>query len=140
MLSILKAAIGLLFGRKSPIDALTETYLKHKDSAVESERVKADVAKRRLDNELDAQRGARQVRLATSGMWEMRLLTFLIAAPFVLHSGAVGLDTTFSFGWGIPAYPSPFDEWEGAILLSFFGLYAGVGGLKVIASAIATRR
>lgn len=47
-------------------------------------------------------------------------LMALIALPYVLHSGAVMLDTTFKFGWGIPVAPGKFAEYEGQILLSFF--------------------
>ncbi|WP_298952029.1 hypothetical protein [uncultured Methylobacterium sp.] len=47
-------------------------------------------------------------------------LMSLIALPYVLHSGAVMLDTTFRFGWGVPVAPGKFAEYEGQILLSFF--------------------
>jgi hypothetical protein len=122
------------------IDRLTTAYMTAKDSQVESERTRADVLKTRLDNEIEAQKLAQQVRLATAGFWEMRVLTFLIAAPFVLHAGLVGLDTCFSLGWRIPAYPPPFNEWEGAILLSFFGLHATAKGVNAIAAAFIARR
>lgn len=115
------------------VNALAAVYAKHKDSAVESEKVKAEVAKKRLDAALEGQRLANQVRLATAGFWEMRALTFAIALPFVVHAGAVGLDTTFAFGWRVAAYPAPFSEWEGAILLSFFGI--GVASKAITAGA-----
>lgn len=87
-------------------------------------KISADIAMKQIDAEIAARGDARTIRLATAGFWEMRLLTFFIAAPFALHAAAVGLDTTFTFGWGIPKYPDPFSEWEGVILLSFFGVQA----------------
>lgn len=82
---------------------------------------------------LAAQQTAKEVRVATSGNWEMRALTVAIALPFVVHEWAVGLDTVFRFGWGIPKFPAPFDETGHAILLSFFGLV----GVRAIAGGIA---
>lgn len=122
------------------INALAGAYAKHKDSTVESERIQAGVYKTQLDAALDVQRLANQVRLATAGFLEMRILTFLTAAPFVLHAGMVGLDTCFALGWRIAAYPAPFDQWEGAILLSFFGIGIAGMGIKAVTAAMIVRR
>jgi hypothetical protein len=70
---------------------------------VESERIEAEWAKAQLDAML-------QVRLATSSFWEMRLITALIASCFTLHLILVTLDTCFSFGWRIPAFPRPYRQ------------------------------
>ena len=102
----------------------------------------------------DEGRNRVSVRKATAGFWEMRVLTVLIAFPFVEHLWAVWADTRW--GWysrggifehcwfdagrevcGVPAFPAPFDQWEGAILLSFFGITVVGAGLKAIAGAIA---
>ena len=123
-------------GGKNPIEALTDTYIKYKDSKVESERIQANIALKQIDVELDAQRAAKEIRLATSGYWEMRLTTFLIAFPFVVHLWMVFIDTLGEYVWTVASFPSPFDEWGGAILLSFFGLY----GINKIATAIAVRK
>ncbi len=124
----------------SGIGQLTAAYTKYKDSQVESERTQAAVLKTRLDNALETQRLSQQVRLATSGFWEMRLITFLIAFPFVAHLWWVWLDTQFKFGWRVNAFPDPFDKWEGAILLSFFGIGVVGMGIKAVASAVIARR
>lgn len=108
------------------IARLNEAKLKAQN---DHERLVCDMQIKTLEAELEARRGAKEIRLATAGFWEMRLITFLIAAPFTLHAAAVGLDTTFGFGWGIAAYPKPFDEWEGRILLSFFGLQGATIGV-----------
>jgi hypothetical protein len=83
---------------------------------------------------------AKEIRLATAGFWEMRLMTFLIASPFVFHLWSVWLDTQFHLGLRLDKFPSPFDQWEGAILLSFFGVSVVGVGIKAVAGAIAFRR
>lgn len=99
-----------------------------------------DAEKRAFDERQTIRQNSKEIRLATAGFWEMRLLTFLVALPFVIHVNLVGLDTNFRFGWGIPKFPAPFDEWEGAILLSFFGV-ATLGGVAkaAIASTVLRR-
>ena len=82
----------------------------------------------------------------------MRVITFLIAVPFVDHLWAVWRDTRFDTFqdncWiingvehcGVKAFPAPFNEWQGAILLSFFGIYVASKGVSAIANAISTKR
>lgn len=86
------------------------------------------------EERLAAQQTAKEVRIATSGNWEMRMLTVAIALPFIAHLWAVWIDTQFLGGvWRIPKFPPPFDETGHAILLSFFGLV----GARAIAGGIA---
>lgn len=106
------------------------------DTATERDKVKATVLRTAIVAEMEARGNAREIRLATAGFWEMRLLTVAIALPFVVHLNLVALDTCFGFGWAIAKFPAPFDEWEGAILLSFFGVYAGLGAVQSISAAI----
>ena len=80
---------------------------------------------------------AKEIRLATAGFWEQRALTLAIAGPFILHLWLVALDTCFKLGWRVSAFPNPFAEWEGAILLSFFGVSVIGGGIKAFAGAVA---
>lgn len=124
----------------SVLGKLTDAYVAAKSSAVESDRIKADVIGRQIEAEVSARQAALQVRLATSGFWEMRLITGLIAACFTLHLVLVTLDTCFMFGWAIPKYPAPFDEYQGSILLSFFGIYAAGKSVNAIAAAFIGRR
>lgn len=111
-----------------------------RNSSVDSERIAAEVAIRRIDAETAARQNAREIRLATAGHWEMRLITALIAGTATLHYVLVGLDTCFRLGWRIPAFPPPFDQWQGAILLSFFGVQAVSKGVSSIAAAVVLRR
>ena len=119
---------------------LVEAYKAKQQAKNDHERLLADISIKQLEGEQAARMAAKEIRLSTAGFPEMRALSFFTAAPFVLHAGAVGIDTTFSLGWGIAAYPKPFDEWEGAILLSFFGLQAGVVGVKALAWGLSKRR
>lgn len=83
---------------------------------------------------------AKDIRLATAGYWEMRLMTFLIALPFLVHLWLVAWDTYWPQPWTVEKLPPPFDEWEGAILLSFFGVSVVGSGIKAVAGAIAYRK
>lgn len=99
-----------------------------------------DVQKREHEAMLQARADAKEVRLATANFWEMRLITFAIAFPFVMHLWFIGYDTLWPQVWNVEAFPPPFDEWEGAILLSFFGIAGGVGAVRAVAGAIAVGR
>ena len=110
-------------------NVLADMYNKYKDSADAKERRQADWAKAQLDA-MSANRNQ------TSGFWEMRLLTFIIGGCFTLHLLAVTIDTIFAIGWKIAKYPAPFDQYEGSILLSFFGLMAGVTTVSAVARTL----
>ncbi len=119
--------------------ALGDAY-KAKLAAENSEqRIIAETAIKDIERQIADREAAKEIRLATATFWEMRLMTACVALPFVIHAGAVGIDTTFAMGWRIPAYPAPFSEWEGLILLSFFGVQAVGKGINAIASAIRGR-
>jgi len=122
------------------VGQLTKAYETKLRADTDERRIIADVAIRELESKLEAHREAAEIRRATAGFWEMRLITFLIASCFTLHLVLVTLDTCFRLGWRIPAFPHPFDEWQGAILLSFFGIQAASQGISAIAAAIRSRR
>ncbi len=122
------------------LDALGTAYKTKLTAANDAERIAAEVEIKRLETGLALAQQAKEIRLATAGFWEMRLLTAIIAGCFTLHLVAVTLDTVFKLGWKIFAYPPPFDQWEGAILLSFFGIYAGTKIATTAITAFATRR
>lgn len=124
-----KAALNWFMG--GGFTMLTDMYNKGKDSTLDSERTNAAWAAQQLA----AMSANRQ---ATSGFIEMRVITAVIASVYTLHLILVGLDTMFGWTWNgrpVAAFPKPFNEWEGAILLSFFGLTAGVIGIKALANA-----
>lgn len=133
--------VGLFFGGKSPIDSLGDVYAKFKDSAIEHERLVAQDALSRRNALLQEQQAALMVRLSSMGFWEMRLMTAIVLGQFVIHLSLISIDTFFSsINLGIPKYPAPIDEWEGAIILSLFGIVAAQRSVMSIAAAIATRK
>lgn len=122
------------------VGQLTRAYEASLKAANETERLVADATIKDLEAQIEAHRNATQIRRETAGFWEMRLVTFIIAGCFSFHLLLVTLDTCFRLGWKIPAYPAPFDEWQGAILLSFFGVQVVGQGITAIASAIRGRK
>ena len=128
-----------LFG--GPIlKGLIESYRAKLDAANSADRIAADLAMAEIEAGLEARKRAHELRLATSGFWEMRLLTFAIAFPFVAHLWAVWLDTQFRLGWRIPKFPAPMDEWQGAIMLSFFGIYTLGKTVQSVGAAMALHK
>ena len=96
---------------------------------------------KRLELEQEQRNNAKEIRLATAGFWEMRLLTVAIAVPFIWHLWLVFYDTIRTdINLRIPELPDPFNEYQGAILLSFFGVTVIGSGIKSIAGAIAYRK
>lgn len=120
--------------------ALTRAYEMKLAAQNDQQRLIADAAIADISKQVEAARNAKEIRLASVGFWEMRLITAVIAGCFALHLLLVTLDTCFALGWRIAKFPAPFDEWEGMILLSFFGIQAVGGGLNAIAAAIRGRK
>lgn len=127
---------GLIGSLSGP---LVKAYEAKVNSETEGEKVRAEVAIKDIDAQIEARRQATQIRLATAGFWEMRLITFLIAGCFTMHLVLVTLDTCFAFGWRIAAFPHPFNEYEGTILLSFFGVQVASKALNVAAYVFGRR-
>jgi len=119
---------------------LAEAYQARLRAQNETEKLVADVSIKDIERQIADRAAAKEIRLATAGFWEMRLLTFLIAAPFVVHLNLVAIDTSLRLGWAIPKFPSPFSEYQGAILLSFFGVHVIGQGITALAGAIRGRR
>lgn len=122
------------------VGALTRAYEMKLKAANDEQRLVADTAIADIKRQIDAASNAREIWLASAGFWEMRLITSIIAGCFALHLLLVTLDTCFALGWKIAKFPAPFDEWQGAILLSFFGIQAVGGSHNAIAAAIRGRK
>ncbi len=122
------------------LDKLLTAHSKHQDTAVEHDKTRAKVLEAQISSELERQRLANQVRLATAGFWEMRLITGTVAGCFTLHLLLVTLDTCFAFGWKISAFPAPFDQWQGTILLSLFGVGVLSRGITAATTAWMSKR
>ena len=122
-------------------DPLAQAYRDKLAADTDIKKLAAEENIKRLELEQQQRNNAKEIRLATSGYWEMRLLTFLIAFPFVYHLWLVTYDTIRTdINLRIPALPPPFDEWQAAILLSFFGVTVLGSGIKSIAGAMAYRK
>ncbi len=134
---ILKWLFGWVTGDLAT--ALTRAYDLKLKADTDDKRIVADALIADLQRQIAAQQNARDIRLASAGFWEMRLTTAAIAGCFTLHLLLVTLDTCFGLGWRIPKFPAPFDEWQGSILLSFFGVQAATQGVAAIAAAIRGR-
>ena len=99
------------------------------------------VALAQIDAEIAAGNNAREIRLATAAFWEMRLITAVIAGCMAAHLFAVTLDTLWtSVNLNIPALPHPMNEWEGLILLSFFGVQIAQRGMSTLAAIFLRKR
>lgn len=122
------------------VGQLTRAYEAKLRASNETEKLIAETAIKDIERQMSDRAAAKEIRLATAGFFEMRVITVLIAAPFVLHLNLVALDTCFKLGWRIPAFPAPFDAWQGTILLSFFGVHVVGQGITALASAIRGRR
>lgn len=122
------------------VGQLTKAYEVKLKAENDTQKMVADAAIKQIEAEMEARRQAADIRKQTAGYWEMRLITAIIAGCFALHLVLVTLDTCFALGWRIAKFPAPFDEWEGTILLSFFGVQAIGMGISGIASAIRGRK
>jgi hypothetical protein len=67
------------------VNSLLKGYRASLDARNTSERIAADLAIKDIEAGIEARAHAKEVRMATAGFWEMRLLTFAIAFPFVSH-------------------------------------------------------
>lgn len=84
--------------------------------------VQADtqIALAQVNAQIEARKLQAQIMEADRGWWVTSWIRPLIVYPCVLHFGAIVLDSTFAFGWGIAKLPAPYDGYEQAIILSFF--------------------
>ena len=121
--------------------------LKHVADAVVEDR------KARRDERIAEQQAAKEIRLATAGYWEQRLLAFTAGVIAIAHWALIGLGTYLvaphkaigvEIGYWewllqIPNMPEPWASYEGPIILSYFGIYAGLTIGKQIAGAMVLR-
>ena len=122
------------------VGQLTKAYEAKLKAGNETERLVAETAIKDIERQIADRTAAKDIRLATAGFWEMRLITGIIGGCFAFHLMLVTLDTCFGFSWAVAAFPKPFDEWQGTILLSFFGVQVVGQGITAIAGAIRGRK
>lgn len=106
----------------------------------DEKRLIADAAIADIKAQSEARQQAAQIRRETAGYWEMRVATAVIAWPTAAHYALVTYDTMDTGrNLAIPALPSPMDEWQAAIILSFFGVQLGTKAVQSLASALRRR-
>lgn len=82
--------------------------------------LEAEQAKENLKAEIENRKVQKEVILNEHGWWVTRWCRPFLFYPLALHIVAISLDTIFKFGWGIPSLPSPYNELQFAIILSYF--------------------
>jgi hypothetical protein len=80
----------------------------------------SQIALAQLNAQIETRKLQAQIMQADRGWWVTAWIRPLIVYPCVVHFGAIVLDSTFLFGWGIARLPPPYDSYEQAIILSFF--------------------
>ena len=78
------------------------------------------IAIAQVNAQIEARKEQAKLMEADRGWWVTAWIRPLIVYPCVFHFGAIVLDSTFSFDWGIARLPAPYDFYEQAIILSFF--------------------
>lgn len=92
-----------------------------------------------LERDKAMAQNAKEIALATKDHWEMRLAIALVAIPTSFHYAATVFDAVYHFGWAITPLPDPLGEWQGAIVLGYFGLGAARNVTKAVVAAMVKR-
>lgn len=95
------------------LDKLLVVYSKRQDTnaLIAVETIKAEIETRKLQKE---------IIIVESGWAVTRWMRPFVFYPLALHLGLVAADSIFHFSWDVSALPAPMDQWQGAIILSFF--------------------
>lgn len=80
----------------------------------------AEVAKTHIKAEIENRKVQKDLIVAEHGWWVTRWQRPFLFYPCALHIITIIFDTVFSLGWGIPSLPSPYNELQFAIVLSYF--------------------
>ncbi len=98
---------------------LARAYEDHRAAQSEAERLAAAERIARLES-------AQAVRLATVGRWSVEVPSFIAGMSMSCHLALVAYASTpyAPLGFVVHKLPAPMDQWQGAIILSFFGLSA----------------
>ncbi|MFO1183657.1 MAG: hypothetical protein U1E56_02570 [Bauldia sp.] len=128
------------------VSGVLDAYKARLAAANSAEAHAVDLAKAEVAAAIAARANAKEIRLATSGFFEVRALFFLIGFGFALHTFAVCCGTTLAplldrSSWllHIPALPTPLDAYEGQVIAFFFGSAVAMTGVQAIAAALARR-
>lgn len=95
------------------LDKLLDHYNKQDSNA-------AEIAKAQISAEIETRKLQKDVIIAEHGWWVTRWQRPFLFYPCAIHVLAIIFDTVFSLGWGISSLPSPYNELQFAIILSYF--------------------
>jgi hypothetical protein len=114
---VIRRLLSLIFGAGIP-DQLRRAYEARLAAENDAERLA-------IDAQIEAMKIAQINRLATPDNPGLRAAIAIVALALSLHLAAVVTASVFpALGWTVHALPPPMNDWQGAILLSLFGLSA----------------
>lgn len=90
------------------------------DYFTKREDTRSQIAVAEIQAEIALRQAQKEIIQVEEGWSVTRWIRPLIVYPFVLHIGAITLDSTFLFKWNIAALPAPYDYLEQSIILSYF--------------------
>lgn len=82
--------------------------------------VEGQVAVETIKGEIETRKLQSQIIINESGWSVSRWMRPFVFYPLGLHLNLVILDSIFHFPFDIARLPAPMDQWQGAIILSFF--------------------
>jgi len=113
LLPVLNLVIGPFFA-----------YLNRKqDVGLETRKIDTNARIETHRQDLGAVASSNEVKRGFYASWISQSFQFVITASLAIHFAAIVAVSTFPLffkGWVVNALPSPFDQWEGTIILSFF--------------------
>lgn len=105
-----------------------------------------DLAKAEIAADIQARANAKEIRLATAGHIEVRILFFVLGAFFTVHAGLITIGSDFAGRLSadhwllhVAALPRPFDQYEALVITFFFGAATVMNSVQSIAGALARR-
>lgn len=113
-----------------------EAYNKKADTLVANNNTTAVVAGKMIEADVALQQAKKDN--ISSGSWVTNTMIILLGMPVAIHWAGIALDSTFKFGWGIPAMPGVYGEAEIEIVKSFF--LTGVAAATVVKVASIIKR
>ena len=102
------------------LDRLLTFFEQKQLSEVERDKVAATVAVESIKAEIETRKLQKELIASESGWWVTAWIRPIIIYPLAFHLNAVILDSVFHLGWNIAKLPSPMDQWQGSIILSYF--------------------
>lgn len=76
--------------------------------------------------------GATQLAIADKTWWLTALMKPVCFYTFMMHVGAVVIDTTFKLHWGIPKLPAPYADMEANVIYICLGIVGAWGLTRLI--------